>query len=197
MESYKKDATQSLKALERRQNEIDQKLRDTEWTSIRNNLYITSLENKVNDLEQYTRKNSIRIHGLKEAVSGHENTYDLVCDYINSNLKLDTDIEVAHRVGPKIRGPKPRSIIVKFLRRSDKLAVMLNRKIMKGSGVSISDDLASRNVKCINEVRENPRIESAWAWESKLYAKGKNGHKFRIYRGIDIDNELDQQNKGN
>ena len=134
MESYKKDATQSLKALKRRQNEIDQKLRDTERTSIRNDLYITSLENKVNDLEQYTRKNSIRIHGLKEAVSGHENTYDLVCDYINSNLKLDTDIEVAHRVGPKIRGPKPRSIIVKFLRRSDKLAVMLNRKMLKGSG---------------------------------------------------------------
>ena len=134
MESYKKDATQSLKALKRRQNEIDQKLRDTERTSIRNDLYITSLENKVNDLEQYTRKNSIRIHGLKEAVSGHENTYDLVCDYINSNLKLDTDIEVAHRVGPKIRGPKPRSIIVKFLQRSDKLAVMLNRKMLKGSG---------------------------------------------------------------
>ena len=157
-------------------------MRDTERTSIRNDLYITSLENKVNDLEQYTRKNSIRIHGLKEAVSGHENTYDLVCDYINSNLKLDTDIEVAHRVGPKIRGPKPRSIIVKFLQRSDKLAVMLNRKMLKGSGVSISDDLTSRNVKCINEVRENPRIESAWAWESKLYAKGINGHKFCIYR---------------
>ena len=74
---------------------------------------------------------------------------------------------------------------------------MLNRNRLKGSGVSISGDLTSRNVKYINEVREKPRIESAWAWESKLYAKGINGHKFRIYPGIDIDNELDQQNKGN
>ena len=65
MESYKKEATQSRKTLERRQNEIDQNLRDMEGTSIQNELYITSLENKVNDLEQYTRKNSIRIHGLK------------------------------------------------------------------------------------------------------------------------------------
>ena len=51
------------------------------------------------------------------------------------------------------------------------LAVMLNRQLLKGSGVSISDDPTSRNVKCINEVRKNVRIESAWAWGSKLYAK--------------------------
>ena len=197
VDSFKKESNQNLKALERRQNELDQKMKDTERLSIQNEFYIGSLENKVNDLEQYTRKNSIRIHGLKESVSGHENTYDLVCDYISNNLKIETDIEVAHRVGPKSRGAKPRSIIVKFLRRSDKLAVMLNRKLLKGSGVSFSDDLTSRNVKCINEVRENPRIESAWAWGSKLYAKGTNGHKFPIYPGIDIDSELDRHNKGN
>ena len=51
------------------------------------------------------------------------------------------------------------------------LAVMLNRKLLKGSGISISDDPTSRYVKCINKVHENLRIESTWAWGSELYAK--------------------------
>ena len=56
VESFKKENNQNLRALERRQNELDQKLKDTERLSIQNEFCIGSLENKVNDLEQYTRK---------------------------------------------------------------------------------------------------------------------------------------------
>ena len=142
-----------------------------------------------------------------------ENTSELVSDLLYNKLELETDIEVAHRVGVKGRNPKnPRSIIVKFLRRSDKRAVMLRRKLLKGSKVSISDDLTSRNVNLIKEARDHNltsrnvnlikeardhnRIEAVWSWDGKVYAKGVNGHKFLLRPNTDIDIELEKGNKG-
>ena len=158
---------------------------------------IYDIELKCNDLEQYTRRNSIRIHGMPEKGLGRENTSELVSDLLYNKLEVETDIEVAHRVGVKGRNPRnPLSIIVKFVRRSDKLAVMLRRKMLKGSKVSISDDLTSRNVNLIKEVRYHNRIEAVWSWDGKVYAKGVNGHKFLLRPNTDIDVELEKGNKG-
>ena len=156
---------------------------------------IEDLYLKINDLEQYTRRNSIRIHGMSERGRGRyrENTNRIVADFLYNDLGLEPDIEIAHRVGVKSRDPnKPRTIIVKFVRRSDELDVMLRRKSMKGKGVSISNDLTIRNVNLINEVREHERIEAAWSWDGKVYAKGTNGHKFKLYPCIKVDVELDK-----
>ena len=122
-----------------------------------------------------------------------QNTHNLVADFFYYELGLEPDIEVAHRIGGKSRDPnKPRTIILKFVRRSDKLDVMLRRKSLKGRGISISDDLTVKNVNLINEVRDHERIEAAWSWDGKEYAKSKNGHKLKLYPGIKVDNELDK-----
>ena len=69
---------------------------------------------------------------------------------------------------------------------------MLRCKSLKGRGISISDDLTVKNVNLINEVRDNERIEAAWSWDGKVYAKSKNGHKLKLYPGIKGDDELDK-----
>ena len=114
-----------------------------------------------------------------------ENTSELVSDLLYNKLELETGIEVA-----------PRSIIAKFLRRSDKRAVMLRRKLLKGSKVSISDDLTSRNVYLIKEARDHNRIEAVWSWDGKVHAKGVNGHKFLLRPNTDIDIELEKRKPG-
>ena len=81
---------------------------------------------------------------------------------------------------------------MKFVRRSDKLNVMLQRKSLKGKGISISDDLTVKNVSLINETRNHERIEAAWSWDGKVYAKGTNGYKLKLFPGIKIDDELDK-----
>lgn len=179
-------------------SECQQRIYNNERSIFENELYISDMEIKVNELEQYTRRNSIRIHGMEEwRWRGRENTIELVSDFLYNQFGLETDIEIAHRVGEKGRNRnEPRSIIVKFVRRSDKMEVMLRRKQLKGSGISISDDLTVKNVKLIKVTRENERIEAAWSWDGKVYAKGVNGHKFLLYPGFDVDAELDKMNKG-
>ena len=80
------------------------------------------------------------------------------------------------------------------MHKSDKLAVMLRSKMLKGSKVSISDDLTSRNVNLTKEVRDHNCNEAVWSWDGKVYAKGVNGHKFLLLPNTDI--ELEKGNKG-
>ena len=118
------------------------------------------------------------------------------CLYKDLGLHVETDIEVAHSVGVKDQNPNgPRSIIVKFVRRSDKLEVMLRRKQLKGTGISISDDLTNRNVRLIKEAHDNESLEAVWSWDGKVYAKGVNGRKSLLRPNTNIDTELDKASK--
>lgn len=87
-------------------------------------------------------------------------------------------------------------VYYKFVRRSDKLEVMLRRKQLKGTGISISDDLTTRNVRLIKEARDKERLEAMWSWGGKVYAKGANWHKFLLRPNTNIDIELDKATKG-
>ena len=80
------------------------------------------------------------------------------------------------------------------MHKSDKLAVMLRSKMLKGSKVSISDDLTSKNVNITKEVRDHNCNEAVWSCDGKVYAKGVNGHKFLLLPNTDI--ELEKGNKG-
>ena len=187
-EQHKSSTARSLR-------DCDTRIFNNERYTYQNECDIEDLRFQLNNLEQYTRRNSVRIHGMREQGRGRngENTHNLVADFLYYELGLEPDIKVAHRIGAKSSDPnKPRTIIVKFVRRSDKLDVMLRRKSLKGRGISISDDLTVKNVNLINEVRDNERIEAAWSWDGKVYAKSKNGHKLKLYPGIKVDDELDK-----
>ena len=74
------------------------------------------LENRCTELEQYSRKNTLKIEGIPE--SQDENTFHKVLD-VCDNLKLDPpmqldDIDNCHRVGREATDGQPRVIIVKF-----------------------------------------------------------------------------------
>ena len=91
-------------------------------------------EKQLNDLEQYTRRNSIRIFGIRE--QSNEDTDQIVVDLANEKLGFQLtkrDIDHSHRVQQKDpRKPKP--IIVKLCSYKDKTSFMRNKKKLKGSG---------------------------------------------------------------
>ena len=101
------------------------------------------LASKADALEQYQRLNSVRIYGIHETGDDNEDTTLVVTRMLDSKLKLNikpTDIDISHRLGVASEG-KPRPIIVRFLRREDRLKALRSRKNLKGSGISIHPDL--------------------------------------------------------
>ena len=81
--------------------------------------------------EQYSRKNSIRIGGVREEMG--EDIEKVTLETLKKELDLDmerSEIDIAHRVGPPDDN-KPRSILVKFLCHKSKKNVMRHTKMRR------------------------------------------------------------------
>lgn len=91
---------------------------------------VVELEQKVEDLEQYSRSNAVEIHGIPE--EQHEDVIKVVQE-VGKALDIDITesmIDACHRLG-RSRGANspPPGIIVKFVRRLDKEEMLRKRRV--------------------------------------------------------------------
>ena len=142
-------------------------------------------------LEQYSRKENIRIHGVPE--ENEEDTTALAVNIMNEAVKPEdtreppvktftrTDISIAHRL-PSRRGSKP--IMVRFVRREDKMLLMKNKgglRRRQGPKVFITDDLTPLRNKMLQALKNDEGIARAYSLDGSIFAieKGVNGEDGR------------------
>lgn len=94
----------------------------------------------------YQRRENLRFYGIEEDPEGAEDTWQVLIDFLQSELGIDiaSDIEFqrVHRIGPfNQQAPKSRQIIARFLRYPDRERVMSNARKLKGKKFGISADL--------------------------------------------------------
>lgn len=93
---------------------------------------VTTLELRVDDMENYSRRNCVEIQGIPERQG--ENVSEVVKELGNAlNVDIvDEMIDACHRVG-RINSERnqPRGIIVKFVRRTDKETLMNKRRVKR------------------------------------------------------------------
>ena len=91
---------------------------------------VEDLEKKMERQEQYSRRNCILIHGLKE--EKNESTDDRVLKLFREELNEDVllaDLDRTHRIGKKSdSSSKPRPVIVKFARYNIREKVFKSKK---------------------------------------------------------------------
>lgn len=139
-----------------------------------NSKKISSIDTKLDSLEQYSRRSNIRIFGIKEAA--RESTDRIVCDLIKSKMDIDlnlNDVERSHRVG-KDNG-KPRAILVKFASYRHKASVYGAKKNLKGTGISITEDLTKFRLGVLQEAKKVCGSNKVWTNDGKIFCdyKGK------------------------
>ena len=142
-------------------------------------------DNKIQTVvnNQYNRRCNIVVFGIKEEKK--ENSAQKVLNVIKEHLKMEIpekDIEIAHRLG-EIRQNAKRPIIVKFRYRDTKWDVMKSRKLLKGTGVTFSEDLNWEMQQLFREVRTSDLTEACWSWNGKIQAKNKAGKIITIRYG--------------
>ena len=94
------------------------------------NNYIANLESRVDDLEQYSRRNCLVITGIPE--NENEKTDEVVLDMSRNQLKaaIDaSDIDRSHRIPGR---PVRRKIIVKFTTYNARRRVLEKKSSLKG-----------------------------------------------------------------
>lgn len=158
-----------------------------------------SLEQKVNQLEQYSRRNSVRMFGFQE--TENENATELVVNYIQDSLGMRnidaSDIDRCHRIGRLTT--KPRAIIVKFVRHTSKRDVMVaNKQLVKRCRqnkealprIVIREDLTAVNISLIKQAMDLTRmkkLQSVWSFEGRIFIKDNKGVKHQVSNSCDME----------
>ncbi|CAH1277285.1 Hypp9540 [Branchiostoma lanceolatum] len=143
--------------LETRMDRVEGKIQSMEETP----LPPKSVSNSINALEQYTRRNSLRIRGIPEVDrKTGEMCIHKVVNFCRIKLGLDLQpecIDRAHRVGRKENATAQRVMLVKFVSWQDRDRVFRARSKLKGK----RDDQDKPLLILADLTRENMRIFSA------------------------------------
>ena len=151
-------------------------------------------------LEQYGRRNNLRISGIPE--QEQEDTTEAVMAIANGVMKLDPplqpgDVEVSHRL-PKPRNSKPgepRQVIVRFRSKATRYGVISNRKNLKAYNeenackLYINEDLTSTRARLLSTVRALQRkrhFDQVWTYNGNVKVKDLTGHVISIRNIEDV-----------
>ena len=176
------DIKEELQAQEARILDLEatSKSKSTEIESLRSQLEtrtntVNTLTRRLDSLEQYSRRNSLRFFGIKE--SPGESTDDVIIKLATDKLKMNLckdEIDRSHRVGPPKEtisdDDKPRAIIVKFASYRKRREVMGNRRKLAGKRMSILEDLTAKNAILLNAARLSEKVKSAWSIDGRIFA---------------------------
>lgn len=136
---------------------------------------IVQFEVRTDDLEQYSRRNSVRIFGLQETAD--EDVQKSVVAMVEGNLRIKLvpeDIDRCHRTGPRIEN-RTRPVILKFTRYNKKAEVLSQRRQLKGKRMSIQDDLTKQRLQLLKLAREKYGDRNAWTSNGRVLIKTARG----------------------
>ena len=144
---------------------------------------ITELEQKVDNIEQYMRRDCLTVTGIKESLN--ENTDELIIDMAKSKLNVEltpTDISRSHRIpgGPPrpdtLNNGSPRAIIVKFATYNARKKVYSSRRLLKDSPdkMFINEVLTRKRSALAFQARQLIKqrlIQQTWTSDGKILVK--------------------------
>ena len=154
---------------------------------------VSTLERKVDQGEQYSRRNCLRISGIKEEPI--ENTDSIV---LRLAAAIDADVHLpqidrSHRLGdptkPRVR---PRDIIVKFDTYRSRQALFKQRTNLKQrgyEGVFVNEDLTKLRSGLLYNARSLVKVEllkGAWSSDGNILVKDSKDKVHRINEISDL-----------
>ena len=133
---------------------------------------VKSLTYELDDLQQYSRRTCLLIHGVAEEEK--ENVEAKVFDVVNKDVKAnlaDTDVSRTHRLGKKRSDGKPRPIIVRFLSYRQRKQVFDRKKALKGKKIVITENLTKLRYSLLNKCKDHFGKENVWSFDGRICCK--------------------------
>uniref|UniRef100_A0A6P7H1Z0 MutS protein homolog 5-like isoform X1 n=1 Tax=Diabrotica virgifera virgifera TaxID=50390 RepID=A0A6P7H1Z0_DIAVI len=148
----------------------------------------TQLKMAVDNSEQFSRNQNIRIFGLE--VSENENLKEKVCTLFKSKLKLSTfsdkDIKNSFRVAAKNpTNDKPPAVLVQLVDVNKHSEILKCRKLLKHTNIVIKEDLTKYRVQLLNSAVQKFSSKSAFCLNGNIYVKS-GGSIIRVQNEKDI-----------
>ena len=135
--------------------------------------------------EQYSRRNCILIHGLKD--EKNESTDDRVMKLFREELYEDVllvDFDRTHRIREKRdANSKPRPVIEKFAQYNIREKFFKSKEMTQGKKCQhYRKSYLVTRMSVLNEAIEKFGFKNAWTYDRRILCKGNNdGQKIKIY----------------
>lgn len=151
--------------------------------------FMDRMENRMDELESYSRRNCLLIHGIPETPG--ESCNDVVINLLRVKkvaMLENRDIDRAHRLGPaKENRDKPRPMIVKFVGYGPRSSVFQNKSKMKGSGKTITESLTKQRHEVLAAARAAHGISNAWSLDGRIVVlSGGQKHKVTTLEALKL-----------
>ena len=147
------------------------------------NKKVKNLEKEIDKHEQYSRRNCLLVHRIVE--TDDEVTDDLVIDTISPKMNIEislANLDRTHRIGKKQPGQnKPRPMILKLSRYNVRKKVFSNKKIPRGSNVSITESLIPKRKEILKKARIEHWFTNMWTSDGKILYKSATDNKVKLY----------------
>lgn len=143
------------------------------------------LQDDIETLQQHLKRKSIRIHGLPE--NNDENIHEKVIKVFKEKLKVNVtknDIENCFRIGKDQNGK--RTVLVTVIQQNMKLKLIQNRKALKGTGITITEDMTPGKYVLLKMAMEKFGKDNVWFYGGDIRVK-KDQTKKIIRTKIDLD----------
>ena len=150
---------------------------------------------KLDDLENYSRRNCLLLHGISE--SRNENVDQIVLNVLHKNLKLPNVsmnlIDRCHRLGPPKRtmadavneGKRP--IIIKFTSYRVRNDVWKQKKLLKNTKLLLTESLSSMRQQCLLKAKEKHGHKNVWTQDGRIIILQGSGRKVSISNIEELD----------
>lgn len=133
------------------------------------------LQNEIDHLEQYSRRNSLIFHGIPEI---EKDTNDAVMKICKTTLGLKINrqwIDRSHRLGKP--GEKPRPVIVKLVSYGPRNEIFTAKRKLKGTRIVITESLTKRRSDLLKKARATENVTSTWTIDGRVVCLLANGRK--------------------
>lgn len=148
---------------------------------------VDSLAEQVDAMDAYSRRNSLLVHGLPE--SEQEDCLKMVTELLRdkeiANISNE-QVDRVHRVGPpKVNQKHPRPVVVKFCSYVQRHEVFANKRKLKSSGISITEQLTAARMGLLKMAKDRFGVRNVWSMDGTLIVlQGQRKFKFTTLKGL-------------
>lgn len=143
---------------------------------------------------QHLNNKKVLIHGLK--LPNDNNLFINILELLNSKMNLELkkeDISNFYRLGEKMEKNGKKLIVVEFVHQWKRDLVFFNKKLLKGSGVLITEVLSEHQLKLFNSTRQHTIVNKlgkniVWTMYGTVFVL--HGGMKKVIRSVNDINNL-------
>ena len=144
---------------------------------------MTECTRMANEIDQRDRLRNFRLRA--PSILDGANLHSLTLEVLRDRLQLvdvrDDELDSVRLVQPRKKNNNAQSsagmLLVRLQSMERRDQVLRNRRLLKGTKFTITEDLTGPNLELLKQLQSDARAQSVWSWGGRIFATTSTGKK--------------------